>query len=59
MDTRRIVKRVFRIAVPILAFSAVMDYILWFTREYHVPCWTIATITLATTIILAILEKHI
>ena len=59
INPQKILDNYLKIAVIILLFSAFMDYLLWFTIRYHVPCWTIATISLFIAIILEVLRRKI
>ena len=54
---RRLIKRFFKIAIPLLGFSAIIDYILWFTKGFHVPSWAIATMSMSYTLLLTALYK--
>ncbi|MEM1607511.1 MAG: hypothetical protein QXW33_05160 [Candidatus Bathyarchaeia archaeon] len=50
--------RVFlKCAIIVLVLSALIDYILWFTINFHVPCWAIATMSLSTSLILYAIIK--
>ena len=48
-----------KIASGILAFSALLDYLLWFTIRFHVPSWTIATLSLCLAVILLVLSRFL
>ena len=41
-------KMFLRLASGVLFLSGLMDTILWFTTGYMVPCWTVATMSVAT-----------
>ncbi|MEM2321547.1 MAG: hypothetical protein QXS79_06700 [Candidatus Bathyarchaeia archaeon] len=50
--------RVFlKCAIIVFVLSALIDYILWFTINFHVPCWAIATMSLSTSLILYAIIK--
>ena len=50
-------KKFLKLAIPVFGLSAFMDYLLWFTRGYMVPSWTIATMSLSYTVLLAALYR--
>jgi len=52
-------KRFLKAAAAILIFSALMDYLLWFTIRFHVPSWTIATLSLCLAIILLAFSRFL
>ena len=54
---RKTLKRFFKIAIPVFAFSAIVDYLLWFINGFHVPSWAIATMSTSYAILLTALYK--
>jgi len=50
-------KHFLKAAAAVLAFSALMDYLLWFTIRFHVPSWTIATLSLCLAVLLLVFSR--
>jgi len=56
---KRILRSFLRVSSVILTLSSLMDYLLWFTINYHVPSWTIATMSLMSAVLCEVIRRLI
>ncbi|MEM2163170.1 MAG: hypothetical protein QXR62_01935, partial [Candidatus Bathyarchaeia archaeon] len=55
--SRNFIRAFLKCAIAVLILSAIIDYILWFTMNFHVPCWAIASMSLSTSLILYVMIR--
>ncbi len=57
MEKSKLLKAVIDVAIVILSFSAILDLMLWFTIHYHIPCWTIAALSIGAVLLLCAIKS--